>query len=165
MAINVQSVSSPQAGKYLIFELGNEEFGIGVLQVKEIMKLQEITRVPRAPEYLQGVINLRGRIVPVINLRRRFQMAEEAYTERTCIVVVRTEVAGVEQPIGIIVDGVVEVLLLSAEEIEERPDYGRDDAPSFVRGMAKSKGKVKILLDIDQVLNSQELNAVAAISA
>jgi purine-binding chemotaxis protein CheW len=165
MAAKVQPVSSPQAGKYLIFELGNEEFGIGVLQVKEIMKLQEITRVPRAPEYLQGVINLRGRIVPVINLRRRFQMPEEAYTERTCIVVVRTEVGGVEQPIGIIVDGVVEVLLLAADEIEERPDYGREEASSFVRGMAKSKGKVKILLDIDQVLSSQELDTVAAINA
>jgi len=157
--------SDQRAGKYLIFELGNEEFGISVLQVKEIMKLQAITTVPQTPAFLQGVINLRGRIVPVVGLRSKFNMPDQEATDRTCIVVVRVEMKGGEQPMGIIVDGVVEVLLLGAEEIEDTPDFGRDVTTSYVRGMAKSKGKVKILIDIDRVLSSQELGSLASISS
>jgi len=145
-----------RTGKYLIFELGQEEFGISVLQVKEIMKMQEITVVPRAPQHLQGVINLRGRIVPVVNLRRKFGMSEQEDTERTCIVVVRVHMNGGEQPIGLVVDGVVEVLLLSASEIEDTPDFGREINTAYVQGMATCKGKVKILLDIDSALNDQD---------
>ena len=147
-----------QAGKYLIFELGNEEFGISVLQVREIMKMQEITSVPQAPHFVQGVINLRGRIVPVMNLRRKFNMPEQAYTDRTCIVVIRVQASEGEQSVGIIVDGVVEVLLLSQDDIEDRPDFGHETNSSHIRGMAKNKGKVKILLDMDCVLSNEELH-------
>ena len=154
MAANLSQVA--QAGKYLIFELGTEEFGTNVMQVKEIMKMQEITAVPQSPHYVQGVINLRGRIVPVMNLRRRFDMPEQPYTDKTCIVVMRAESAATEQPMGIIVDGVVEVLLLNQDDIEERPDFGIETAGSHIRGMAKNKGKVKILLDIDKVLNPHD---------
>ncbi len=146
----------PSAGKYLIFELGSEEFGVSVLKVNEIMKMQQITTVPRTPHFLQGVINLRGRIVPVVNLRRKFSMSEQGETDRTCIVVMRVEMEGGEQPMGVIVDGVVEVLLLAEEDVEDTPDFGREATSTYVRGMAKSKGKVKILLDIDRVLSSQE---------
>ena len=142
-----------RAGKYLIFDLGTEEFGIRVLQVKEIMKMQEITLVPQAPVALQGVINLRGRIVPVMNLRRKFGMPEQPYTERTCIIVVRVAQGSGEQPIGLIVDGVQEVLLLSHDDIEESPDFGHEGS-SYIFGMATSKGRVKILLDIDRVLST-----------
>ena len=145
------------AGKYLIFELAGEEFGIGVLQVKEIVKLQEITRVPQAPPYLEGVINLRGRIVPVVNLRKKFNRPEQAHTERTCIVVVQVQTEAGDQAIGVVVDGVVEVFLAGADDIEDPPDFGRDPVTSYVKGMAKSKGRVRILLDIDLVLARQEI--------
>jgi purine-binding chemotaxis protein CheW len=148
-----------QAGKYLIFELGNEEFGTSVMQVREIMKMQEVTAVPQSPHFVQGVINLRGRIVPVMNLRRKFGMPDQDYTDRTCIVVLRVQTDDGEQSVGIIVDGVVEVLLLSQDDIEDRPDFGRETASSHIRGMAKNKGKVKILLDMDRVLSSEELQS------
>lgn len=144
-----------QAGKYLIFELGAEEFGVSVMRVKEIMKMQTITAVPKAPHSLRGVINLRGRIVPVVSIRRAFGMEDAEYTDRTCIVVVQAERGTGAQPVGVIVDGVVEVLLLGADEIEERPDFGPDATASYVRGIAKSKGKVKILLDIEKVLGEK----------
>ena len=149
------------AGKYLIFELGSEEFGVSVLKVNEIMKMQEITTVPRTPHFLQGVINLRGRIVPVVNLRRKFSLPEQGETDRTCIVVMRVAMEGGEQPMGVVVDGVVEVLLIAAEDVEDSPDFGRETSASYVQGMAKSKGKVKILLDIDRVLSTQEVSSFA----
>jgi purine-binding chemotaxis protein CheW len=154
--------ATTQAGKYLIFELGAEEFGVSVMRVKEIMKMQSITAVPKAPYFLQGVINLRGRIVPVVSIRRAFGMDDAEYTERTCIVVVQPDKSVGGQPMGVIVDGVVEVLLLGADEIEERPDFGPEATASYVRGIAKSKGKVKILLDIDQVIGSHQVEEVAS---
>jgi purine-binding chemotaxis protein CheW len=156
-----QNITERGMGKYLIFQLGEEEFGTSVLTVKEIMKMQEITVVPQTPYFVQGVINLRGKIVPVINLRRKFEMPERENTELTCIVVVRLSTDGGEQPVGIVVDGVVEVLTLNAEDIEDSPDFGLDGARSYVRGMAKVKGKVKMLLDIDQVLGGRELESYA----
>jgi purine-binding chemotaxis protein CheW len=165
MQSNVQNQVDPRAGKYLILELGDEEFGISVMQVKEIMKMQEITTVPQTPQFLQGVINLRGRIVPVVNLRSKFNMPEQTYTEHTCIVVVRVQLEGGEQPMGIVVDGVIEVLLLGSDDIEDSPDFGRESTNSYVRGMAKSKGKVKILLDIDRVLSSRELSGFASMGS
>lgn len=147
--------AASQAGKYLIFELGAEEFGVSVMRVKEIMKMQTITAVPKAPHSVRGIINLRGRIVPVVSIRRAFGMDDAEYTDRTCIVVVQAERGTVAQPVGVIVDGVVEVLLLNADEIEERPDFGPDMTASYVRGIAKSKGKVKILLDIERVLGDK----------
>ena len=153
------------AGKYLIFELGVEEFGVSVMQVREIMKMQQITTVPRAPQYVQGVINLRGRIVPVVNIRRKFRLPEQPYTERTCIVVVHAQMDGVEQPVGIIVDGVVEVLLLGSDDIEDKPDFGREAATSYVCGIAKSKGKVKILLDINSIMGGHNLADLSSTSA
>ncbi len=143
-------------GKYLIFKLGQEEFGTSVLKVKEIMKMQEITVVPQAPPSVQGVINLRGKIIPVINLRCKFGLDEQQPTDLTCIVVVRIQLDGGEQPMGIVVDGVVEVLTLTQDDIEDSPDFGMETPAPYVMGMAKIKGKVKILLDIDQVLSGLE---------
>ncbi len=155
--------SDARAGKYLTFQLANEEFGIGVLKVREIMGIQEITAVPQTPAHVKGVINLRGKVVPVVDLRLKFGMSTAEYTQRTCIIV--TQVQGESGAIlmGIIVDGVSEVLNLSSAEIEDTPDFGEEIAGRYLLGMAKVKGKVKILLDIDKVLSTQELHHLSAI--
>jgi purine-binding chemotaxis protein CheW len=152
-----------RAGKYLTFQLANEEFGIRVLKVREIMGLLEITSVPQTPGYIKGVINLRGKVVPVIDLRLKFGLDAAAYTQRTCIIV--TQIQGESGPIlmGIVVDGVSEVLNLTGQEIEDTPDFGEAITGQYLLGMAKVKGKVKILLDIDRVLSSQELNGMNAL--
>src|SRR5262245_11499567 len=113
-----------RAGKYLTFQLANEEFGIRVLKVREIMGLQEITTIPQTPVHIKGIINLRGKVVPVIDLRMKFGVATAEYSQRTCIIV--TQVQGESGPVlmGIIVDGVSEVLNLNASEIEDTPDFG-----------------------------------------
>lgn len=147
-----------RAGKYLVFHLGAEEFGTEVLKIREIMGLQDITSIPQVPAYVKGVINLRGKVIPVIDLRLKFGMAPQEYTPRTCIVVVRTRQADEDLMIGMIVDGVVEVLNVTASDIEDPPDFGPGVLTPYLTGMAKVKGKVKILLDIDQVLNGTELD-------
>ncbi len=152
-----------RAGKYLTFTLINEEFGIRVLKVREIMGLQEITAVPQTPAHVKGVINLRGRVVPVIDLRLKFGLPAAEYSQRTCIIV--TQIQGESGPLmmGIVVDGVSEVLNLSDQEIEDTPDFGEDIGNRYLLGMAKVKGKVKILLDIDKVLSAQDLNGLNSI--
>jgi len=150
--------SDARAGKYLTFQLANEEFGIRVLKVREIIGVQEITMVPQTPAHIKGVINLRGKVVPVIDLRLKFGLPSCEYTQRTCIIV--TQVQGESGPIlmGTVVDGVSEVLNLAGGEIEDTPDFGEDIGSQYLLGMAKVKGKVKILLDIDKVLSSQDLH-------
>ncbi len=149
-----------RAGKYLAFHLGSEEFGIQVLKVREIMGLQEITAVPHTPAYTKGVINLRGKVIPVIDLRRKFGMSETEYTQRTCIIVTEVDSEAGTLLIGAIVDGVNEVLNLAPADIEDTPDFGGEVNTTGLLGMAKVKGKVKILLDIDQVMTHQDLRAL-----
>jgi purine-binding chemotaxis protein CheW len=152
-----------RAGKYLAFHLGREEFGIQVLKVREIMGIQEITAVPHTPPHTKGVINLRGKVIPVVDLRLKFGMPEADYTQRTCIIV--TEVQGESGPmmIGAVVDGVSEVLNLSPADIEDTPDFGGEMETTGILGMAKVKGKVKILLDIDFVMTHQDLKEIGQI--
>jgi purine-binding chemotaxis protein CheW len=150
--------SIDRAGKYLIFQLGTEEFGTEVLKVREIMGLQDITTVPQMPAYVKGVINLRGKVIPVVDLRLRFGLPPEEYKPRTCIIVVRTRQGDEDLMIGMIVDGVAEVLSLTGAEIEDTPDLGPGVVMPYLRGLAKIKGRVKILLDIDAVLSTQELS-------
>lgn len=152
-----------RAGKYLIFHLGVEEFGTEVLKVREIMGLQDITSIPQVPPYVKGVINLRGKVIPVIDLRVKFGLEPQEYTARTCIIVVRTRQGDEDLMIGMVVDGVVEVLNLTASEIEDTPDFGPGVATPYLTGMAKVKGKVKILLDIDQVLSGNELQGLSGL--
>jgi purine-binding chemotaxis protein CheW len=151
------ATSDGRAGKYLTFDLAGEEFGVRVLKVREIMGLQEITPVPQTRPHVKGVINLRGKIIPVIDLRLKFGLPPAEYNQRTCIIV--TQVQGEAAPlvVGVVVDGVSEVLNLSAAEIEDTPDFGEGFSGSYLLGMAKAKGKVKILLDIDRVLSTQDL--------
>jgi purine-binding chemotaxis protein CheW len=146
-----------RSGKYLIFHLGEEEFGTRILKVREIIGLQDITVVPQTPSYVRGVINLRGKVIPVIDLRLKFGMPEVAYTQRTCIIVVHAQLADSTVLTGVVVDGVSEVLNVSAADIEDTPDFGEQTQTAYLLGMAKIKGKVKILLDIDQVLTGPEL--------
>src|SRR5579864_607481 len=146
-----------RAGKYLTFRLGQEEFGVQVLRVREIMGIQEVTAVPQTPGYVKGVINLRGKVIPVVDLRLKFGLPELEYTPRTCIIVVQIESDAGKLMIGVIVDAVSEVLTLQTGDIEDTPDFGSGVATPYLLGMAKIKGKVKILLDIDRVLSSQDL--------
>lgn len=163
---NNEPVRAPldaRAGKYLTFQLGNEEFGIRVLKVREIMGLQEITAVPQTPAHIKGVINLRGKVIPVIDLRLKFGLEASPYTQRTCIIVTQVQGESGSLLMGVIVDGVAEVLNLAASDIEDTPDFGEDIGSRYLLGMAKAKGKVKILLDIDKVLSLQELQDLAAV--
>jgi purine-binding chemotaxis protein CheW len=146
-----------RAGKYLTFQLASEEFGIRVLKVREIMGVQEITAVPRTPAHVKGVINLRGKVIPVIDLRLKFGLPPEEYTQRTCIIVTQVQGEGCALQMGVVVDGVSEVLNLTGQEVEDTPDFGDSSATQYLLGMAKVKGKVKILLDIDRVLSTQEM--------
>ncbi len=170
MASTMLSVTEPagtqtdvRAGKYLTFHLANEEFGIRVLKVREIMGLQEITAVPQTPCHIKGVINLRGKVVPVIDLRLKFGLPAAEYTQRTCIIVTQVQGESSSVLMGIVVDGVSEVLNLTAPEIEDTPDFGEDIAGRYLLGMAKVKGKVKILLDIDKVVSTPEIHGLNAI--
>lgn len=156
-----------RSGKYLTFHLANEEFGIQVMKVREIMGLQEITAVPHTPHYTKGVINLRGKVIPVVDLRLKFGMPSAEYTQRTCIIVTEVENRADGDDgqilIGALVDAVSEVLNLSEADIEDTPDFGGEVSTTGLLGMAKSKGKVKILLDIDAVMTAQELNALGTL--
>ena len=159
----VSSSADRRGGKYLIFSLADEEFGVKVLKIKEIMGMQEITAVPNTAAYVKGVINLRGQVIPVVDLRMKFNLPTCAYTHRTCIVVVTTHGRSGDRLVGAIADGVAEVLTLSDEEIEDTPDFGPGVVTPYLKGMAKIKGKVKILLDIDQVLSAHELNGLTTL--
>lgn len=154
---------SEKEGKYLTFSLDNEEYGIGILQIKEIIGMMPITPVPRTPEFVKGVINLRGKVIPVIDLRLRFRMEEIEHTERTCIIVVEIEMQASQIVIGVIVDSVSEVLNIKGEDIEETPTFGSNLNTEYILGMAKMEGGVKILLNIEKTLGEDELNALSDI--
>jgi purine-binding chemotaxis protein CheW len=150
-----------RAGKYLTFLLAREEYAIQVLKVREIMGIQHITTVPQTPPDVKGVINLRGKVIPVTDLRLKFGLPETEYTQRTCIIVVQLQGESASQ-VGIIVDEVSEVLNLVQADIQDTPDFGRGVSTPYILGMAKVKGKVKILLDIDHVVSAQELHGIEA---
>jgi len=142
-------------GKFLTFTLGNEEYGVPVLKVREIIKVMDITQVPQVPDYVLGVINLRGKVIPVIDLRRKFGFPATEHTERTCIIVVDVDLASMRVMMGVVVDSVQEVLNVSESEIEETPEFGgRATTAAYLLGLAKVKDSVKILLDLDRVLGT-----------
>ncbi len=153
-----------RAGKYLTFALGKEEFAIQVLRVREIMGIQEITAVPQTPEHVKGVLNLRGKVVPVVDLRLKFDLPEQEYTARSCIIVAQIESRAGKLLIGIIVDGVSEVLTLAAADIEDTPDFGSGVETPYILGMAKVKNKVKILLDINMLFTAQEVERLGDVT-
>jgi purine-binding chemotaxis protein CheW len=151
MSIEAKSDSLPAPGKYLTFRLGREFYSLPVLKVREIMRLCPITMVPRMPAYLRGVINLRGKIVPVVDLRTRFGLPPLADNDRACIIVVQLASA-TKNVMGVIVDSVEDVSPFEASDIEPTPDFGDILDTQFILGMSKVKGTVKAILDIDQIL-------------
>ncbi len=153
-------IMANREGKYLTFTLAEEEYGIGILKVKEIIGIVPITTVPRTPDYMKGVINLRGKVIPVVDLRLKFGMEAMDYTERTCIIVVDIDVENKKIQMGIVVDSVSEVMNIKAGDIEDTPDFGSRLNTEYILGMAKMGGRVKILLDIDRVLNRAEMTAL-----
>jgi len=149
-------VMGDREGKYLTFSLAGEEYGIGILKVKEIIGMMTITIVPQTPDYIKGVINLRGKVIPVIDLRAKFSIQQAEYTERTCIIVVEISAKGRTILMGIVVDSVSEVLNIKSADIEETPAFGTKLNTEFILGLAKVGGGIKILLDIDSVLSVEE---------
>ena len=147
-------------GKFLTFALGHEEYGLEILEVREIIGLMEITAVPEVPEYVKGVINLRGKIIPVIDLRLKFSMPKAEYTKETCIIVLNVFNA----LMGIIVDRVCEVVDIPQGNIEPPPNFGARVHTDFITGVGKVGEKVKILLNIQKVLTEDVLKAVGEIT-
>jgi purine-binding chemotaxis protein CheW len=157
-------VMTNREGKYLTFNLAGEEYGIGILKVKEIIGMMPITVVPQTPSYIKGVINLRGKVIPVVDLRLKFTIASADYTERTCIIVVETAASGRTILMGIVVDSVSEVVNIKAADIEDTPAFGTRLNTEFILGMAKVGGGIKILLDIDRVLSIEEIKMVNTVA-
>ena len=151
------------AGKYLTFKLSGEEYGLEILKVREIIGLLPITVLPRTPVFVRGVINLRGKVSPVIDLRLKFDMEAAADTDQTCIIIVDVKGTSGNVQIGILVDSVSEVLDIKGQDIEDAPSFGTNVDTAFILGMAKAKGTVKILLNIEKVLSTAELEHVSGL--
>ena len=153
------------AGKYMTFQLSREEYGLEILKVREIIGLMEITRVPRVPDFVRGVINLRGRVIPVVDLRLKFGMAATAATEQTVIIVVQVQVGGRPLTMGVLVDRVLEVLNVEAGAIEPPPDLGQAAVDGdFIMGVGKAAHRVVFLLDIAKVLTGHEASQLAGVA-
>jgi purine-binding chemotaxis protein CheW len=145
-------------GKYLGFKLAGETYGIEILKVREIIGLMEITAVPKTAGHIRGVVNLRGKIVPVLDMRAKFGLPEAALSRENCIITVLSEGAEGSLLVGVLVDAVSEVMSVAAGQVEPVPALGDDMKLDFVLGLSKSQGKVSILLDIDKVIRSQDLD-------
>jgi purine-binding chemotaxis protein CheW len=146
-----------QGGKFLTFALGSEEYGIPIQKVKEIIGIMDITNIPKTPQFIKGVINLRGKIIPVMDLRLKFGLVEKSYDQRTCIIVVEIGIADAKRMMGIVVDTISEVISIQKGEIEPPPQYSTHVDNEFLTGLGKVKGKVILLLEIEHVLSSDEL--------
>jgi purine-binding chemotaxis protein CheW len=151
--------SSTYEGQFLTFTLNNEEYGIEILKVREIIGVMDITTVPQTPEFMKGVINLRGTVIPVVDLRLKFSMPEEEHTQETCVIVVETN----SSQVGIMVDSVSEVLNIQNGEIEETPSFGQGIDTDFIMGLGKVKEGIIILLNIEQILSSEVMDVVKQI--
>lgn len=160
-AIAAHQENGSLAGKYLTFRLGDEEFGVEILKVREIIGLMDITVVPRTPKSIRGVINLRGKIIPVVDLRVKFLMQTIENTELSCIIVVDAQTDGQATQMGILVDTVSEVLDIPVDLIEPTPAFGSGVNTKFIRGMARVEDTVKILLSVEEVLNHIDTKAIA----
>lgn len=166
--VKVDKAAMPvQAGEvqqFLTFALGNEMFAVGTLSVKEIIEYGQLTEVPMMPDFIRGVINLRGAVVPVIDLGARFGRGATQVTRRTCIVIIEVPSGDEKQDIGVIVDAVSEVLEIPASEIEPAPAFGAKIRTDFIQGMGKVNGKFVILLDVGKVLSVEEISTLASVS-
>lgn len=159
--VSTESVSS-NGRQYLTFMLHGETFAIGILAIKEIIEYGNLTNVPMMPGFIRGVINLRGAVVPVVDLQARFGRDPAGISRRTCIVIIEVEADGEAQDVGIMVDAVNEVLEIADSEVEQSPSFGTRIRTDFIKGMGKVNGSFVIILDLNRVLALEELAAVAA---
>ena len=153
------------AGKYLTFKLDAEEFGLEILKVQEIIKMMGVTKVPRTPAFVRGVINLRGKVIPVVDLRLKFEMERREETDKTCIIVVTVRRGGGAVVMGILVDEVSEVLDVAGGSIEPAPEFGVSVDTSFILGMGKVGERVVTLMDVNRVLSGEDVAVVAGLKA
>ncbi len=161
-----QSPEASLAGKFMTFKLGREEYGLAILKVRELIGLMDITRVPATRPHVRGVINLRGKVIPVVDLRLKFGMAATEPTDQTVIIVVQLQSSQGELTMGVLVDEVLEVLDLEPGQIEPPPNLGAGGFDStFILGVGKSERRVIFLLDIDKVLSASDRAAVAQLAA
>ncbi|MBN2468409.1 MAG: purine-binding chemotaxis protein CheW [Deltaproteobacteria bacterium] len=160
----IKNTMTNKGGKYLTFNLASEEYGLEILKVQEIIGVIEVTRVPQTPKFVRGVINLRGQVIPVIDLRLKFGMEAVEDTERTCIIVVQIDRDGQQVTTGVIVDDVSEVVDFRNEQIAPPPEFGGDVQIEYILGMGKINKKVVMLLDIDKVLSAREMEAMDRVS-
>jgi purine-binding chemotaxis protein CheW len=161
--VPAQTGSSEQMHQYLTFVLSGEVFAIGILAIKEIIEYAHLTAVPMTPPYVRGVINLRGAVVPVLDLSVRFGKEASPVTKRTCIVIIEVDVDGARHDVGVVVDTVNAVLDIPASEIEPPPSFGAHIRTDFVLGMGKVNGKFVIVLDVNQVLAAEEMLALSGV--
>lgn len=152
-----------QTTQYLTFTLADEVFAVDVARVREILEMPSITKVPQVPDFMLGVINLRGCVVPVIDLRLKFGMKETAQTVNTCIIVVEVAMDGENIVLGSLADSVQEVIEMEPSQIEAAPHIGTNLKTDFIKGMGKHDGRFVMILDIDKVFSSDELSAVQSI--
>ncbi|MCP4703368.1 MAG: purine-binding chemotaxis protein CheW [candidate division Zixibacteria bacterium] len=152
----VNTTTVDRAGKYLTFKLGGEEYGLEILKVREIIGLMDITEVPKIPDHFRGIINLRGQVIPVMELRKKFGMKTTKDTEQTCVIVVEVSNNKKSVSTGLLVDSVSEVLEITGDQIENAPSFGTDVDTDYILGIGKIGDMVKILLDIDKVLDDDK---------
>lgn len=156
---------SEEQQQYLTFMLGGEIFAIGILRIKEIIEYGQLTEVPRMPEFIRGVINLRGSVVPVIDLGARFGKQPSNISRRTCVVIIEIEHEGEQQVVGVMVDAVNEVLDIPPEQVEPAPNFGANIRADFIQGMGKVEGKFVIILNVNHVLSLDEMSTLAGIAS
>ena len=159
-ALGVKRVRTLEGRKFLTFLMANEKYGLEILKVREIIGMMDVTPVPTTPAFVRGVINLRGKVIPVVDLRLKFRMEAKEDTPRTCIIVVQLARAAQEMIMGIIVDEVSEVLDIDQDQIEPPPSFGADIRTDFILGMGKVNQRVVTMLDIDRVLSEREIALV-----
>ena len=157
------AVANPEQGQYLTFLLGGEMFAIGILGIKEIIEYGSLTTVPMMPEFIRGVINLRGAVVPVVDLSARFGRTASEITRRSCIVIIEAAGEIEKHDVGVVVDSVSEVLEIPASEIEPAPSFGAKIRADFISGMGKVNGKFVIILDADRVLSVDEMAMLSGV--
>lgn len=160
---NVIKAIESLAGKFLTFELADEAYGLEILKVQEIIGIMKVTRVPKLPDYIKGVINLRGKVIPVVDLRLKFNMDSQEETEKTCIIVVQIQRGEAKVITGLMVDEVSEVMDISTEQIEEAPSFGASVSTDFLLGIGKVNDKVIMLMDVDEVLSADEIDEIATV--
>jgi purine-binding chemotaxis protein CheW len=157
---SIDQIEDTQKGKFLTFILGNENYGLEIKYVTEIIGIQEITGIPEVPEYIKGIINLRGKIIPVMDVRLRFKKPIKEYNDRTCVIVI--DISGILM--GMIVDSVSEVLSIPDNEIVQPPDV-RNGGNRYIKGIGKVGNEVKLILDCHKLLNDEEIDNIGILQA